>query len=45
VNQIGQQKSSDTGAEERPVTERIGELLGGQLNQIIAAVTEIRKAA
>ena len=45
VNQIGQQKGSDTGGEGRPVTERIGELLGGQLNQIIAAVTEIRKAA
>jgi hypothetical protein len=44
VNQIGQQKSFDTGGEGRPVTG-IGELLGGQLNQIIAAVTEIRKAA
>ena len=45
VNRIGQQNGSDTGGEARPMKERIGELLGGQLSQIIAAVTEIRKAA
>jgi hypothetical protein len=45
VNRIGQQNSSDAGGEPRPMKERIGELLGGQLSQIIAAVTEIRKAA
>jgi hypothetical protein len=45
VNHIGQQTGSETSGEARPVTERIGELLGGQLSQIIAAVTEIRKAA
>jgi hypothetical protein len=45
VNQIGQQNVSDTGGDARPMKERIGELLGGQLSQIIAAVTEIRKAA
>jgi hypothetical protein len=45
VNRIGQQSGSDTDGETRPVKERIGELLGGQLSQIIAAVTEIRKAA
>ncbi len=45
VNRVGQQNSSDAGGEARPLKERIGELLGGQLSQIIAAVTEIRKAA
>jgi hypothetical protein len=45
VNRVGQQNGSETGGEARPITERIGELLGGQLSQIIAAVTEIRKAA
>jgi hypothetical protein len=45
VNQIGLQNGSEGGGEARPITERIGELLGGQLNQIIATVTELRKAA
>ena len=45
VNRIGQQNGSDVDGETRPVKERIGELLGGQLSQIIAAVSEIRKAA
>jgi hypothetical protein len=45
VNRVGQQDGSDAGWEARPITERIGELLGAQLSQIIAAVTEIRKAA
>jgi len=45
VNRIGQQNGSDADGETRPVKERIGELLGGQLSQIIAAVSEIRKAA
>ena len=45
VNRIGQQNDSDAGEDARPMKERIGELLGGQLSQIIAAVTEIRKAA
>jgi hypothetical protein len=45
VNRIGQQSGSDASGEARPMKERIGELLGGQLSQIIAAVTEIRKAA
>jgi len=45
VNQIGQQNGSESGGKARPLTERIGELLGGQLSQVIAAVTELRKAA
>ena len=45
VNQIGQRNTSDTSGDTRPVTERIGELLSGQLSQVIAAVTELRKAA
>jgi len=45
VNQIGQQNGSENGGKARPLTERIGELLGGQLSQVIAAVTELRKAA
>jgi hypothetical protein len=45
VNQIGQQNGPEPGGEARPITERIGELLGGQLSQVIAAVTELRKAA
>jgi hypothetical protein len=45
VNQIGQQNGSETSGEARPITERIGELVGGQLSQIVAAVNELRKAA
>ena len=45
VNQIGQQSRTDIGGEGRPVTERLGEILGSQISQVIAAVSDLRKAA